>query len=364
MYVSFADGAHWQTLQLDLPDTSIQGVQVAEHDLVIGTHGRGFYVLDDISILRQATPTTTTEALHLFEPRDVLRGRDATLRIDYYLGRDADLVTVDFLDSRGQVIRSLKGDAKEPPHEMTAEERLMEMFIGPSPRVSFKKGLNRLNWDLRYEGSEVFPGMIMWAATPQRGPVAPPGTYAVRVTGNGQTRVQPFTIGIDPRLNDVTEAHLQEQFTLARQIRDKVSEANLAVVQVRSVRDQLKERMEKVPQRRRAEIQKLVDGLMQPLTMVEEEVYQVKLHAFEDPLNYPIKLNNKIAALAGVVGSADARPTDQSYEVYKRLAADLDAQLQKLNTALKTELPRVNAALTRERLAPVTGSPRDQRRQP
>ena len=364
VYVSFDDGAQWQTLQLDLPDTSVQGVQVAEHDLVIGTHGRGFYVLDDISILRQAAPSLTTEALHLFDPRDPLRGRDGTLRIDYYLGRDADLVTVEFLDSRGQVVRSLKGDAKEPPKEMTAEERLIEMFIGPAPRVSFKKGLNRLNWDLRYEGSEVFPGMIMWAATPQRGPVAPPGTYSVRVTANGQTRVQPFTIGIDPRLTDVTEAHLQEQFTLGMQIRDKVTEANRAVIQVRAIRDQLQERMEKVPARRRAEIQKLVDGLMQPLTVVEEEVYQVKLHAFEDPLNYPIKLNNKIAALAGVVGSADARPTDQSYEVFKRLAGELDTQMQKLHTALKTELPRVNAALARERLAPVSASPRDPPRQP
>jgi hypothetical protein len=196
----------------------------------------------------------------------------------------------------------------------------------------------------------------MWAATPQRGPVAPPGAYSVRVTANGQTRTQSFTIGIDPRLSDVTDAHLQEQFTFAKQIRDKVSEANSAVIQVRSIRDQLKERMEKVPGRRRAEIQKLVDGLMQPLTAVEEEVYQVKLHAFEDPLNYPIKLNNKIAALAAVVGSADARPTDQSYEVYKRLAGELDAQLQKLNTALKTELPRVNAALLRERLKVVVAN--------
>jgi hypothetical protein len=349
---------------LDLPDTSVQGVQVAGHDLVIGTHGRGFYVLDDISILRQATPSLTTDALHLFAPRDALRGRDTTLRIDYYLGRDADLVTVDFLDSKGQVVRSLKGDAKEPVKEKTAEERLIEMFIGPSPRVSFKKGLNRLNWDLRYEGSDVFPGMIMWAATPQRGPVAPPGTYSVRVTANGQTQVQPFTIGIDPRLHDVTDAHLQEQFMLALRIRDKVTDANLAVVQVRAIREELKDRMAKVPARRRAEIQKLVDGLMQPLTLVEEEVYQVKLHAFEDPLNYPIKLNNKIAALAGVVGSADARPTDQSYEVFKRLAGELDAQLQKLSSALKTELPRVNAALAREKLAPVNAPPRDRPRQP
>jgi hypothetical protein len=227
------------------------------------------------------------------------------------------------------------------------------MFIGPEPTVSFKKGLNRVSWDLRYEGSVVFPGMIMWAAAPQRGPVAPPGAYSVRVTADGRTQSRPFTIGVDPRLTDVTPAHLQEQFAFALQIRDRVSEANAAVVQVRSIRDQVKDRLEKVAPRRRAEIQKLVDSLMQPISAVEEEVYQVKLHAFEDPLYYPIKLNNKIAALAGVVGSADAKPTDQSYAVFKQLSGQLDAQLAKLKAALQTELPRVNAALKREKLAPV-----------
>jgi len=353
VYASWDDGAHWQPLQLNLPDTPVAGVQVAENDLVVGTHGRGFYVLDDISILRQASPTLTTEALHLFDPRSPLRGLDTTLAIDYYLAADADLVTVEFLDGKGQVIRLLKGDAKNPPKPKTAEEQLIEMFIGPEPTVSFKKGLNRVSWDLRYEGSVVFPGMIMWAAAPQRGPVAPPGAYSVRVTADGRTQSRPFTIGVDPRLTDVTPAHLQEQFAFALQIRDRVSEANAAVVQVRSIRDQVKDRLEKVAPRRRAEIQKLVDSLMQPISAVEEEVYQVKLHAFEDPLNYPIKLNNKIAALAGVVGSADAKPTDQSYAVFKQLSGQLDAQLAKLKAALQTELPRVNAALKREKLAPV-----------
>jgi len=353
IYASWDEGAHWQSLRLNLPDTPVHGVQVADNDLVIGTHGRGFYVLDDISILRQASPTLTTEALHLFEPRNPLRGLDATLAVDYYLAQDAGVVTVEFLDEKGEVIRSLTGDAKNPPKPKTAEEQLMEMFIGPSPTVSFKKGLNRVAWDLRYEGSVTFPGMIMWAAVPQRGPVARPGRYSVRVTADGRAQTKPFTIGIDPRLTGVTAAHLDEQFKLGLQIRDRVSAANAAVIQVRSIRDQVAERLEKVPPRRRAEIQKLVDSLMQPIAAVEEEVYQVKLHAFEDPLNYPIKLNNKIAALAGVVGSADARPTDQSYVVFKQLSSQLDAQLQKLESALKTELPRVNAALRREKIAAV-----------
>jgi photosystem II stability/assembly factor-like uncharacterized protein len=353
VYVSFDAGDRWQSLQLNLPDTSVQGLQVAEHDLVIGTHGRGFYVLSDIAVLRHASSMITSEALYLFPPRNALRGRDRTLSIDYYLNRDADLVTVEFLDAQGQVIRSLKGDAKAKPQAMTVEEELMAMFFGPAPRVGFKKGFNRIAWDLRYDGAATFPGMIMWAAMPQRGPIAPPGRYSVRVTAGGTERTHPFTIGIDPRLTGISEAHLAEQFKLAMQIREAVSGANLAVTKVRSVRAQVAERLAKVPARRRAEVQKLVDGLMKPLTAVEEEVYQVKNHAFEDPLNYPIKLNNKIAALAGVVESADNRPTDQSLEVFKKLSAQLDAQLQKMNGTIKTELQRLNAALRREKIAPI-----------
>jgi uncharacterized protein YicC (UPF0701 family) len=132
-----------------------------------------------------------------------------------------------------------------------------------------------------------------------------------------------------------------------------VSAANNAVIQVRSIREQLNERLAKVPERRRAEIQAIADGLLKPLTTIEEQVYQVRNQSSQDPLNYPIMLNNKIAALSGVVESADNKPTAQTYEVFKDLSAQLDAHLQKMNATVKSELQRVNAALKREKLAPV-----------
>ena len=293
------------------------------------------------------------ETLHVFEPRHPLRGRDRALSIDYYLQSAAERITIDVLDGSGTVIRTLKGDAAIPEKKPTAEEELMAMFFGAPPKIGMKAGMNRVAWDLRYEGATVFPGMIMWAAAPARGPLAPPGTYSVRVTANGATKTLPFTIGLDPRLEGVTPAHLQEQFALASKIRDAVSTANAAVIQVRAIRQQVQERLDKVPPKRRAEIQKLVDGLMGPLTAVEEDVYQVKNHSFEDPLNFPIKLNNKIASLAGIVESADHRPTDQSYAVFTQLTGQLDAHMAKLNKALDTELPRVNAALKHEKIAEV-----------
>ena len=232
----------------------------------------------------------------------------------------------------------------------------MAAFFGMAPvRVGVAKGMNRFTWDMRYEGATVFPGMIMWAAQPQRGPAAPPGKYAVRITANGETKTRDFTLGVDPRLaaDGITEAYLLEQFKLSQQVRDQVTAANMAVIQIRGIREQINQRLEKVSPRRKAEIQKLADGVLNSLASVEQEVYQVKNQSGQDPLNYPIKLNNKIAALMGVIESADHRPTQQTYEVFEELSKALNAELQKKDTTLKTDLPRLNAAFQREKLEPV-----------
>jgi hypothetical protein len=129
-----------------------------------------------------------------------------------------------------------------------------------------------------------------------------------------------------------------------------VTTANTAVIKIRALRDQVNDRLKKVPERRRAEIQKLADGLLTPLAVVEEEIYQVRNRSSQDPLNYPIKLNNKIAALMGIIESADHRPTDQTYEVFKALSAELEQQLQQMDKTVKAEVPRLNAALKREKV--------------
>jgi photosystem II stability/assembly factor-like uncharacterized protein len=355
IYVSFNDGASWQSLQLNLPVTPVHGIVSEERDLVIGTHGRGFYILDDINVLRQANAAITTDALHIFEPTNPLRGLDDNVRFDYYLGKDADEVKIEILGD-GKVLRSFTGTAKDAQQPAPGEGQRGGGFGDPPPpRVGVKKGTNRFTWDLRQEGAVVFPGMIMWAGNPRRGPASPPGKYAVRITANGQTESRDFAIGIDPRLlsDGITEAYLQEQFKLSSRVRDKVSEANTAVIKIRAIRDQVTKAMEKVSARRKSEIQTLADRLMKPLTLVEEEVYQVRNRSSQDPLNYPIKLNNKIAALMGVIESSDNRPTDQTYEVFDELSKALEAQLQKMDATLKTELPRLNAALKREKIADV-----------
>jgi hypothetical protein len=349
IYISFDDGASWQSLRLNLPVTPVHGIVSEERDLVIGTHGRGFYILDDINVLRQAAGDITARALHVFQPNDPLRGRDNNLTIDYHLAKDADEVKIEILDASGAVLRSFTGTPKDKPAEA---EGGGGFGFRPPPPPGTKKGMNRYTWDLRQSGAVVFPGMIMWAAQPQRGPASPPAKYAVRISANGETQTRNFTIGIDPRLMaaGVTEEYLLEQFKLSSQVRDRVTDANSAVIRIRSIREQVDERMKKIPERRRAEVQRLADALMKPLTAVEEEVYQVRNRSSQDPLNYPIKLNNKIAALMGVIESADHRPTDQTYEVYKELSAQLEKQLQQMSATIKTELPRLNAALKRDKL--------------
>jgi photosystem II stability/assembly factor-like uncharacterized protein len=352
VYISFNDGASWQSLRLNLPITPVHGIVVEERDLVIGTHGRGFYVLDDINVLRQAAGDITASALHIFQPNNPMRGLDRNVAIDYYLGKEADEVRVEFLDARGTVLRSFTGTPKDKPAPPSPGDFF---FGGPPPRVGTAKGMNRFTWDLRQNGAVVFPGMIMWAAQPQRGPASPPGKYSVRVTALGETKTREFAIGIDPRLlkDGITEAYLHEQFKLSAEVRDRVTDANTAVMRIRGVRDQINDRLNKVPERRRAEIQKLADGILKPLTMVEEEIYQVRNRSSQDPLNYPIRLNNKIAALMGIIESADHRPTDQTYEVFKELSAELEKQLQQMRSTEKVELPRLNAALQREKVDPV-----------
>jgi hypothetical protein len=294
----------------------------------------------------------------VFETFDPLRGRDRNVTVDYYLNRAADEVTIEFLDADGQVLRTFTGTPKDDPNKglPPGVDPEAAAFFGILPaRVGVAKGMNRFTWDMRYEGATVFPGMIMWAAQPQRGPAAPPGTYTVRITANGETRTRDFTIGLDPRLqaDGITIADLREQFALSLRIRDAVTEANSAVLTIRSIRDQVNDRLQKVSPRRKAEIQKLADALLTPLAAVEAEVYQVRNRSSQDPLNYPIMLNNKIAALSGIVESADHKPTAQSYEVFDELSKALDAQLARMKQTLATDLPRLNSALTREKQSPI-----------
>jgi len=278
--------------------------------------------------------------------------------IDYYLKQPADAVTIDILDSGGQVIRTFKGvpETDKDKKEGEAAPQPSDDDFRPLPaKVATKQGLNRFVWDMRYPDATDFKGLVLWAGS-TRGPVAPPGSYQVRLTAAGQSKTEAFTIVRNP-LERASDADLQEQFMLAKQISGKLSAANDAVLRIRALKEQVAERTGKA---KNARITRAADDLTGKLTDVEGEIYQYRNRSSQDPLNFPIRLNNKLAALQGVVDSGDAKPTDQSYAVFKDLSVQLDRQLQRLDTLVQTDVAAFNKELARKKLAtvsPATSAP-------
>jgi photosystem II stability/assembly factor-like uncharacterized protein len=349
VYVSFDAGSHWQSLSLNLPDVQVPSLVVEGKDLVIATHGRSFYILDNITPLRQLTPQLAQARLHLFEPAVTTRSLEQGAAVYYYLRSASDSVKIEILDSRGEVIRSFTGVHK--PGEKASEPAVPTFGrFGPPSRVETGAGLQRFVWDLRHEGFTSFPGMIFWAAG-NRGPRAVPGQYQVRLTAGGETQTRSFEVRKDPRLTEVTQADLQAQFELAIRVRDKVSEANEAVILIRGIKSQVDERTAAANDRR---ITSAGEALKARLSAVEEEIYQVRNRSNQDPLNYPIKLNNKIAALLGQIDGGDGRPTEQSQVVFTELSERLAAQLTQLNVVLDRDLEAFNKQLAGKKLPAVT----------
>ena len=201
-------------------------------------------------------------------------------------------------------------------------QRLLPM--NPAPPV-IKMGLNRFEWDLRYPAATSFKGIILWGASATRGPLAPPGIYQVRLTASGKTFTQSFTVKIDPRIKGVTAADIDEQFKLVSMIRDQTSKANEAVIQIRTIKANMT----------KAGAADKNKTIVDQLSAIEENLYQVRNQSSQDPLNFPIKLNNRLAALSRSIETGESKPTDASYKVYNELTADLKKQLLNLDKLLE-----------------------------
>ena len=354
IFVSFDDGAEWQSLRLDLPVTPVHGIEVKGDDLIIATHGRSFYILDDISVMRQITRDTTNEIVVLFDPADVTRSISRGMSIDYFLKAGADTVTIEVLDAQGASVRTFTGTAAPataaPAAQPAAREEGDDGSRPAAASVPVKQGMNRFSWDMRYAGARDFPGLIMWAGS-TRGPQAPPGRYVVKITANGVSRSQDVTINRNDAVRGVTDADLQAQFELARQINGKVSATNEAVLRIRSVKDQIAARLANT---RDAQITRAGKTLIEKLTAVEGELYQYRNRSSQDPLNFPIRLNNKLAALQGLVEYGDHKPTDQARAVFKELSDRLDIQLAQLDALAKKDLAALNTMLSRRKIQAIT----------
>ena len=334
VYFSMNDGELWQSLQLKLPDTPIRDLVIKDNDVVIGSHGRGFWILDNIQPLRQFKGEMTNQSAIIFKPADAIRGvYDAD--IQYYLNKQTDSITFEILDSNDNVVSTHIGD--KPKYEI--DPNIPWWRRGGSTKPTTAKGMNNFSWDLRYPGATTFDDMIIWSAQPERGPKAPIGDYKVRIIAGDYNETHDFKIKMNPNLKGITEADLQEQFMLASKITNKTSIANETVIKIRDIKSRLKAAKNKIST---SSYKTIVNPFLVKISAIEEDLYQVKNQSGQDPLNFPIKLNNRLASLRRSMENGDAKPTDGSYKVFNELSLELDQHLGELNEVLSSDLPKIN----------------------
>ncbi len=367
IYVSYDDGDHWQSLRLNMPDSPAVDLWVEANDLVVTLHGRGFWILDDIAPLRQYATTPTQSDVRLFKPADAIRSV-APVMIDYWLKKPAQNLTLEILDAQGSVLRTYKGvapNAKDAPAAAAdapkasdaakaadapkgADEPPEEDAPRKPKPPSMAAGLNRFAWDITSEPVQSFPGMVLWGAS-ENGPTVLPGAYQVRLTVDGNAQSQPVAVRKNP-LRTVSDSDLQAQYELESQIRDKVNEANGAVIQIRRIKKEVADRL---AAKNDGDLRAIANRLTRQLTEVEEDVYQVRNQSNQDPLNFPIKINNRLASLLRAVETGDGRPTGNAVPIFNDIKLELKAQTDRLQQALTTDLPRFNQLAQKLGLQPV-----------
>jgi photosystem II stability/assembly factor-like uncharacterized protein len=420
MYVSFDDGANWQPLQLNLPMSPIYDLIVKNDDLAVATHGRSFWVLDDLSPLRQWSDSLKSENVHLFAPANASHttfpgsffgGGNAGQNppggtvIYYYLkteikkpeekkdekrteaaGASGEATTtasssgsstakaestsheaapdsaasadkksesrvkIEILDSGGKVVRTYP-----PKHPPVSEGEEGFFSRNRSSEIPTEAGINRFVWDLRYEGVQRIPNSPLWGGSTE-GPIAIPGQYQVRLTLDGKSQTRSFNIVPDPRLR-LTADDLKKQFDLMESILGKVTQVHDAVRQIRDIRAQMTALNKRLKEEKNPNAKAVADAgnaLDKKMTVVEEALIQTKAKSGQDVLNYPIRLNNLLVALGGVVSSADAAPTKQDYEMFAELSQQADQQLANWDEIVKTDLVAYNR-LAQEKTIPIVG---------
>ncbi len=352
VYYSADSGATWKSLRLNMPAVPITdlAIQKRDNDLIVATQGRSFYVLDDLSLLKQIEELEES-TVHLFKPETAYRtagfggfpippgvpiGANPPngAVFSYYLREKPKKdITLEIVDDKGNSVRKI----------VTRVSRDGAPSGPPSfgePQLPMEIGLNKFAWNLRTPNATGLPGLIMWGGS-LNGPKVVPGNYTARLSVDGnQYTAQPLTIKADPRLA-TTQAEFQKQYDFMIRGRDKLTQTHESILEIRDIRKQLDE----LSGRLKADQKELKDkaaAIAKKLTAVEEELIQTKIKSSQDALNFPIRLNNKLAALNSSVDGADYAPTNQAYVVYDDLARRIDAQLAIFNEIKSKDVAEFN----------------------
>lgn len=340
VWVSFDDGENWQKLQLNLPPVPIADLAVKNDNLIAATHGRSFWLIDDLTPLQQLNNEMASKEAVLYKPMPTYRmaggnRRKADLEgenhpngvmIHYFLKNidEKSEVKLDILESDGDTIRTFSNKAKEKAN-----------------LINVKSGGGRFVWDMRYQGYKTFPGMVFYGS-PNLGPKAVPGKYQVKLTVNGQSQTQEFEIIKDPRLK-TTQEDYQAQFDYLIKVRNKVTEANEGIINIKKIKEDLtylKNKMGEDPKNK--DINEAIKKFESELKTLENNIHQTKNSSVQDPLNYGIKLNNRLAHLMIEEAQGDYRPTKQGEEVREKLSKLVDDELGKLRNCIDNNLVKIN----------------------
>jgi photosystem II stability/assembly factor-like uncharacterized protein len=353
VYVSFDTGAHWQPLQLNLPHSPVHDLVVKDDDLVAATHGRSFWILDDLTPVRQVKEQSAQADFVLYQPQTALRlhypeefdrrhplgdNPPSGALIDYYLKTEPkDEVTLDILDGQGKVVRHLsskeKKENEQPPEWPDRVER--------TSTIPAKEGMNRFAWDLRYNDPVQIPGAF-YSGNGPKGPLALPGDYQVKLTVAGKPQTAPLHLVIDPR-NKGSEAAVQKQFALATQVNNRNSQLHQAVNEIRDLKTQIKSLHTRFGDQQQAKTAlATADDLDHKMSAVEEQLIQVNMKGSEANLAFPSMLNERFDAFSHTIDAGDEAPTKSQLDVFQTLSNQLDEQLKKWSQLKSEDVARVS----------------------
>jgi hypothetical protein len=340
-------------LQLNLPQSPIHDLVIKDDDLVVATHGRSFWILDDLTPLRQLSTQNAASEMLLYQPQIAVRlhypeeidkrqpagsNPPAGAILDYYFKTaPKGEVTIDIVDANGRLVRHLSNKEKKENEQPPEWPDRVE-----APKtIPANEGMNRFAWDLRYNEPIQIPGAFYTDNGP-RGPLALPGDYQVKLTANGKTQTAPLHLVIDPRTKD-HEGELPKQFELSTQVTARISELHQAVNEIRDVKSQIKDLHTKF-----GEDPKLkpaldaADALEHKVSDVEQQLIQVNMKGSEANLAFPSMLNEQFDNFSRLIDSGDREPTKPQLDIFASLNGRLDEQLKKWNAIKQDDLPKVS----------------------
>ena len=350
MYISFDDGISWNSFQLNLPLVPITDLTIKNNNLIAATQGRSLWLIDDLTPLHQLNKEVNNASMKLFKPIDSYRmgspgrgtprnagknhhnGVEVFFNIDDKILDENTSVTLEFLDNEKKLIKKYDNQSDENALDINSEK-------------------NSFVWNMRYDDAKGFDGLIMWAAS-LRGPIASPGQYYVKLTVNEKSEEQSFNILKDPRSNS-TDEDLKEQFDFLLSVRDKVSDIHQTIIDIRSSRSQLIDLKSKISDKY-PDMENSISDVISRITLIEEKLYQTKNRSGQDPLNFPIRLNNKLAHLTSVASVGNFKPTDQMYNVRDELIGLIDKELKMWEDIKENDLVKLNSTILENNIQLIT----------